>query len=290
MALVLIASSAVVLTSMRTQRRRQREEDLIWRGEQYERAIRLYYRKTGHYPQKIEDLISGVPDIHFLRQAYQDPMNSIDGSWRLIYVNAAGQIIGSVRYATLQQMAILEMNGGTLPGAPSASGSSFWDTSPAGAQPSGTSSSLSGTSQNTSSDQSGQNALSSPQSNAAASNPSSAFGPSSGSSNMSGQPANPLTLLQPTGPVSGPVIGGMITGVASSVDTPSLKVYKGGKKYIEWEFIWNPIEEQARANQQVMQQTGSQAGQPGNTGNSILGPIGGSVPGNPGGATQPQQP
>ena len=41
--------------------------------------------------------------------AYKDPLNKDDGSWRLIYVNAAGQIIGSTRYSSLQQMALLDL-------------------------------------------------------------------------------------------------------------------------------------------------------------------------------------
>src|SRR5260370_3216410 len=32
-----------------------------------------------------------------MRQAYKDPMNKEDGSWRLIYVGAAGQLIGSLK-------------------------------------------------------------------------------------------------------------------------------------------------------------------------------------------------
>ena len=32
-----------------------------------------------------------------MRQAYKDPMNGEDGSWRLIYVGPAGQLIGSLK-------------------------------------------------------------------------------------------------------------------------------------------------------------------------------------------------
>ena len=100
-----------------TEGRREREDQLIWRGQQYVRAIRLYYRKTGHYPSNLDDLKKGMPELHFLRYAaYKDPMKKDDGAWRFIYVNAAGQIIGSTKYATLQQMAILDMNGGKIPG------------------------------------------------------------------------------------------------------------------------------------------------------------------------------
>src|SRR5271169_2295603 len=115
--LVMVIGSQVALQNLLTQGRRLREDDMIWRGNQYTRAIRLYYRKTGHYPQSLDDLKTGLPELAFLRfAAYKDPTNSAEeGAWRLIYVNASGQIIGSVRYATLQQMAIMDLNGGKIP-------------------------------------------------------------------------------------------------------------------------------------------------------------------------------
>ena len=115
--LAVIIGSQVILENLVTQGRREREEETIWRGNQWARAIRLYYHKTGHYPQTIDDLETGVPDVHFLRaSAIKDPMEPDDGSWRFIYVNSTGQIIGSVRYATLQQMALLDLNNGKMPG------------------------------------------------------------------------------------------------------------------------------------------------------------------------------
>ena len=113
----MIVSSQVVLQNMITLRRRDRESDTIWRGQQYERAIRLYYHKAGKYPQSLDDLQKGMPELHFLRFcAYKDPINTTDGSWRFIYVNGSGAIIGSTRYATLQQMALVDLNGCKLPG------------------------------------------------------------------------------------------------------------------------------------------------------------------------------
>jgi hypothetical protein len=109
------------------------------------------------------------------------------------------------------------------------------------------------------------------------------------------QTANPLLLLKPTGPVDGPVLGAFITGVASKVDQPSLRVYKGGKKYLDWEFIWNPLEDQARAVQNGLSPQGSpsqQPGQPGQPGQFGLpiGPASGTAPGQPeGGPAAPQQ-
>jgi hypothetical protein len=263
MILTVIIGSTAAMQSLLTSGRRQREEEMIWRGNQYVRAIRLYYRKTGHYPQSLDDLKKGMPQLHFLRYAaYKDPMNREDGTWRFIYVNAAGQIIGSVHYATLQQMALLDLHGGQLP------------TAQQGAQ-------------------AGQlgvpaSSLASPPSPEPALNPQNPQNPQ-GPQNVKqpgplaggGQLENPLTQLKPTGPVSGPVLGAFIDGVASTVDKTSLKVYKRGKKYNEWEFIWNPMEEQATALQQGLNP--AQQGQPGQPGQPIgPGAAGTGLVGNPG--------
>ncbi|HWG59204.1 MAG TPA: hypothetical protein VN661_09170 [Candidatus Acidoferrales bacterium] len=226
-ALVLIGSMTAI-SNASIEGKREHEEQMIWRGNDCARAIRLYYRKTGHYPQNIDDLEKGIPGVHFLRySAYKDPMNKSDGSWRFIYVNAAGSLVGSVRYATLQQMAILELNHGQWP-APAGSDSDSGQ--------SGGSGQLS---------QSGQG-----QQGASA----------RGAGQQGGMPAGPalaaLGQLKPTGAVDGPVIGGFLTGVASKVDRASLKVYDGGTRYNQWEFIWNPIEDQMRALQQAQNQMG----------------------------------
>ena len=294
----MLVSSQVVLRNLVTLRRRQREADTIWRGQQYVRAIRLYYHKTGHYPQSLDDLQKGMPELHFLRScAYKDPINSTDGAWRFIYVNGTGAIIGSVRYATLQQMALVDLNGGQLPG-------------PQLGTPAADLASASGSDDASATANSGAQAPQ-PQQGQAAPQPSPSSSPSSpfaapgapfgaagatsigmGSNTVPGlaQANNALLLLKPTGPVDGPVLGAFITGVASKVDQPSIRVYKGGKKYLDWEFIWNPLEDQARAVQNGLSSVqGSQQQQPGQFGLPI-GPINGAAPGQPaGGPAAPQQ-
>jgi hypothetical protein len=292
--LMMVIGSQVALQNLYTQGRRVREDDMIWRGNQYARAIRLFYRKTGHYPQSLDDLKEGLPELHFLRYAaYKDPTNSgEEGAWRLIYVNAAGQIIGSVRYATLQQMALMDLNGGTIPttpvpgsiGTPVSSMSS-------GFGPSGASN------QNAPPTPPGGNA---PGQSPSGSPPdsSSAGGqtPAPGQSASSGQPGNPLSLLKPTGPVDGPVLGAFLTGVGGGTksDAPSIKVYNFGKKYKDWEFIWNPLEDQARAAQQALSGAGGQSGSPLGIGiPGSAGPptgFGGTIVPPPSSQPQPQNP
>ena len=294
--MILIASTAMI-ANLRIEGKRQREDEAIWRGNQYARAIRLYFHKTGHYPQTLEDLQKGLPQLHFLRQAYKDPLNKSDGSWRFIYVNAAGQIIGSTKYTSLQQMALYDsgalQNGlpGQIPGLVGTPVSSLTNASGFG-DVNGNASSNSSNSAQASSlaptdpnaqpqppgqapgqppDQSGQTPPSGQPPTPPPGQPS-AFGQpgapgqpgtplgQSPFGSLNGQVGNPADLQKPTGPVDGPVLGAFLTGVASKVDAPSQKVYHHGKKYIQWEFVWNPLEEAAANMQQVLNPQGQQPG------------------------------
>jgi type II secretory pathway pseudopilin PulG len=61
--------------------KREREAELIFRGEQYARAIGLYQRKYANaYPRSIDALLNE----RFLRKKYMDPMTS-DGQFKLIF-------------------------------------------------------------------------------------------------------------------------------------------------------------------------------------------------------------
>ena len=73
---------------------RNREQLLIERGEQYKRAISLFYRKTNRLPQKIEDL-ENTNSIRFLRRRYIDPMTGKD-EWRVIHAGPGGVLIDSL--------------------------------------------------------------------------------------------------------------------------------------------------------------------------------------------------
>src|SRR5205809_7925792 len=71
---------------------------MIRRGRQYPPAMKQYYMNMGRSPTSLEDLTKPtIASLRFMRQAYKDPMNTQDGSWRLIYVGPAGQLIGSLK-------------------------------------------------------------------------------------------------------------------------------------------------------------------------------------------------
>jgi hypothetical protein len=308
---VMLITSTAVLMDRRTQGRREREDQMIWRGNQFVRAIRLYYRKTGHYPQDLDMLEKGVADLHFIRpEALTDPMNpDEEGKWRFIYTNPAGQILGSVKYATMQQMAILDLYSvqiAAMKKADSDSDDDFGGQSAFGSSgncPPGTSNAPTATqpsqapiAQSTTSTPGQVLPPGPPQTS-----PFNSFqvGGSSSTQNQTGcmaqlpgMPAMPPAVLQgllqmkPTGPVDSPVIGGFLVGVGSTVERSSVKVYKGGKKYNEWEFIYNPVEEQALAIQQGLSQGGGLG--PGSGGAGGL--FGSPASGNQSPFSPPQQP
>ena len=195
--------------------RRLREQEAIWRGNQYVRAIRLYYQKNGKYPANLEDLAkANAAGVHFLRKSYKDPMNNTDGTWRLIYVTPTGQLVGSVHYHTLQEMAVAAAFAGQLPGNAAGLASQLFGQVNQPATP-GTQA----PSQNNSQFAQGQ----------------SGFGQNTQNSMLSSTQPAPLQA------VDSPVFGGSVIGVASKTKQPSVIVYQGGKTYFEWEFIWNPL-------------------------------------------------
>jgi type II secretory pathway pseudopilin PulG len=69
---VMAVMMSVALPVWRHEAQRQKEDELIWRGQQYVRAIRLYQAKSGALPPSVDSLLSG----HFLRKKYKDPITN----------------------------------------------------------------------------------------------------------------------------------------------------------------------------------------------------------------------
>src|SRR5882757_4775276 len=121
---VLLALS-VAVPKVAQSLRREREVEAVHRGNQYVRAIRLYYRKFGHYPGSMDQL-EKTNNIRFLRQQYVDPMTG-KADWRLIKV---GEAKTTVKGFFGQPLA------GLTPGLGSAAGNA--SAGPAGASAAGT--------------------------------------------------------------------------------------------------------------------------------------------------------
>jgi type II secretory pathway pseudopilin PulG len=93
MATVLLIALTAALPSVYQEGQREREEELIFRGGQYARAIALFRRQFRRYPTEVKELLQ-TNGIRFLRKAYPDPM-SRKGKWRFIHANAAGVLLDS---------------------------------------------------------------------------------------------------------------------------------------------------------------------------------------------------
>jgi type II secretory pathway pseudopilin PulG len=97
-AIVSIISVRALETTM-TAERRDKEVELLWRGQAIRDAVRDYYVNSPGtaqvYPQKLSDLLY---DTRFtvprrpLRRLYLDPMTA-EGEWELVH-NDAGKLIG----------------------------------------------------------------------------------------------------------------------------------------------------------------------------------------------------
>src|SRR5262245_47366746 len=107
---VLVTLSGAVLNWQKAMQR-EREEELIYRGKQFMRAVELWQRKfPGTYPTTIDALLS-TNNTRFLRKKWKDPITNSD-EWRLLKMNVDGSISG------------LTVLGGSSPLGPSSYGGS----------------------------------------------------------------------------------------------------------------------------------------------------------------------
>jgi type II secretory pathway pseudopilin PulG len=78
---------AVAMPAWRAVVQREKEEELMFRGGQYVRAIELFQRKFANaYPPSLDMLV----EQRFLRRKYADPMTG-DGEFTLLYQNSIPQ-------------------------------------------------------------------------------------------------------------------------------------------------------------------------------------------------------
>src|SRR5467141_4244301 len=240
---LLLISAIAVAPNILTEGKREKEKEMIWRGKQYARGVKLYYRKMGRFPTSLDDLTKPkIGSLRFMRQAYKDPMNKEDGSWRFIYVGPAGQLIGSLKP---QQNVQLFQGGGigtpakalNGPGAPAQPGA-IGQQAPGGTQPGGT-------------------------------NPPAAPGTPVGT-DQSDAGSNPQSIPSGDTPT---INGGNIIGVGSKVNKSSIIVYDKARNYHLFEFIWDPSKDTFGVGQPGLQ-TGTGLGQQGGQGGSPGVPLG----------------
>jgi type II secretory pathway pseudopilin PulG len=222
---LLAISLTAVAPAMLQQIRREREIELIHRGNQYARAIRLFYRKFGRYPTRLEEL-ENTNNLRFLRKRYKDPMTA-DGNWRLIHFGEAQ--IANPNAPVLP--------GATVPGAGTAASPNAASASPF-ANTFGAVAGVAAAQAGTTQPNAGQIIGGSTASAASSSDSGQTGQTGSTSSGGSSQPGTAASQLgQPGGLTLG---GGPIVGVASPSKKTSIKELNKKNHYNEWEFVYDP--------------------------------------------------
>ena len=203
--------------------RRERELELMHRGKQYAHAIRLFYRKFGRYPVRLEELET-TNRMRFLRHRYKDPMTP-SGEWRLIHYGEA--------QLTLPTSGPV-LPGATTPGATTGAtagvtgigaSSAFASTFSLGSQPGPGQASTTAGQSSTTAFQTGATPSGSTESS------------QSGQPGQPGTPASQLSSPLGGGPTFG---GGPIVGVASTSNKQSIKELNQKNHYNDWEFVYDP--------------------------------------------------
>jgi hypothetical protein len=220
------------------QLKHEQELETQHRANQYVRAIRVYYRKIGHYPGSVEQLLN-TNNQQFLRQKYLDPLTGKD-DWRLITV---GQNKTTVKGFFGQDLPGIGGGLGAVAGmASSTSGSS------SGSGPGVGASGILG-----------------------ASNPSGATNSTgtSGTSGTTGTSGSSGSGDQGGNGIGGS--GGPIMGVGVPKSGQGFLSVNGEDQYENWEFLYDPRIEQLYAKGNLLGGGGSMSG---GLGNGTTNPLG----------------
>ncbi|RXH57413.1 PE_PGRS family protein [Granulicella sibirica] len=231
--------------------RRERELEAVHRGNQYVRAVQLYYKKFNSYPTSIDQL-EKTNNIRFLRQKYVDPMTG-KADWRIIHVGenkttvkglfgqpltglAGGAGIGGAGIGGTATVSDGTGSSTSGPGSSTSGSTSTFGSGNSGASSTfGSGSSIGGaTSGSTSVGGTGSSAFGGP---STVSDGSSTGSTSSGSS--SGIGSQSATGFKGS--------GGPIMGFGSSQAGASIISLNEQDDYSKWEFLYDPRIEQLKA-------------------------------------------
>ena len=232
MVAVMIIGLAVIVPSVAFDIKRDREEEMVHRGVQYSRAIRLYYRKFGRYPAKIEDL-ENTNQIRFLRKRYKDPITRKD--FKLLHYGEAKMSLNALGGGAIAGASTLGANGALV----NASSASTFGSSN---NTFGSNSAFGGNSGFSASSNSAFGQSSQPTSNQTTTGATGSDNPQTGTSaGGTDQTAGGNTTGNSGDKLSGTTFGGApIVGVASLSKDPTIREFDHKKKYNEWQFVYDP--------------------------------------------------
>jgi type II secretory pathway pseudopilin PulG len=252
--------------------RRENEVEAMHRGDQYTRAIRVFYRKNGaHYPSSIEQL-EKTNNVRYLRQRYVDPVTGKD-DWRLIHLGEAkttakgffGQPLAGIATSPVGSM-----QGLSTPGTPIGASSSAVGAGASGSPGSGFGQS-SGSGFGGSSSAFGSSASPGFSSSAGAGASNTAVGAAGG--NAAGSSASGGAGTQSSTSGSQPLgAGGPVIGVGTGASGDSIVELNEQTSYETWEFVYDPRIEQLYGKATLMGGAGTSAGGLGSGSGSSIAP------------------
>ena len=244
---ILMISLTVAAPVIKKDIQRDREVELMHRGMQYKRAVKLYYKQFGGYPRNVDALIK-TNNVRFLRKKYIDltteKTNGRLSSWaskrRRPWASSASRWARPAGWEPVELQEPHLLRRAAVRAQPDLA-------APAAAAPCLVPAAL----------------------GASSTSPGSEFGsstvPGSGAPGSATDPTGASGSTPGTG-LSGQTFGGApIIGFSPNGEKESILVYRLKNHYNEWEFLYNPIEDQAQGGNlgaigQPMGGTGTGAG------------------------------
>ena len=212
---ILSISLVTIVPKLKFVLQREREQEMVHRGEQYRRAVRRYYRKMGAYPPTL-DVLESTNNLRFLRKRYKDPINKNQDFKVVTQMELMKAMATSLSNNT-------GVAGAQTLGQPIASDNPTGDPGPASAPVAAAPAA----------------STPAPDPSANASDPSSQTGiANSDPNNRSPLPFTPV-VPQSQGPTMGGGIGGLV-GVVSASNDETIRIYNKKNHYKDWLFIYDP--------------------------------------------------
>jgi type II secretory pathway pseudopilin PulG len=203
---ILMLSLTVAAPVIKKEIQRDRDVELMHRGKQYARAVKLYYKRFGAYPPSMEALVK-TNDVRFLRKKYID-LSTGKEEWKIIRV-------GQQKTPRMGFFGV-PLGAAGMTGAGGVTGATPFASSSTGSAGAPTSTSQAGT----------------PSSSADSSSAASLPAPANESASSAG--------------LTSQTFGGMpIMGFSPNSPKQSILIYKKKDHYNEWEFLYDPLADQA---------------------------------------------
>jgi type II secretory pathway pseudopilin PulG len=249
--LMLVIAVVLIMLSARLpgivgELRHDREDEMIHRGVQYARAIRLYYKKNNAWPSSIAQL-KETNHRHYLRQVYKDPITG--GGFRLLHASdltaggiqlSSGGTAATTTAATTGLTASPSSTSSASVTTTSSTGTSGASSSSTDTSGAGSATGASGSSGDTQSGTSGTSgSATSSASSSSTTSGGGLFGALTGGMTSSSTTAGSSGTGSTSG-LGGQVFGGgPIVGVASQSPKKGFHIYYHKDVYKEWMFIYD---------------------------------------------------